>query len=62
MRSGLWQSDTWGEPTAVPSFAATLVAHAKTRLPAQPVGNTGVKSLCWGFKFYMLIAVQGAPT
>ena len=31
MRSGLWQPDTWGEPTAVPSFAATLVAHAKTQ-------------------------------
>jgi hypothetical protein len=30
MRSGLWQPDTWGEPTAVPSFAATLAAHAKT--------------------------------
>jgi predicted pyridoxine 5'-phosphate oxidase superfamily flavin-nucleotide-binding protein len=29
IRSGLWQPDTWGEPAAVPSFAETLVAHAK---------------------------------
>ncbi|WP_213290563.1 MSMEG_1061 family FMN-dependent PPOX-type flavoprotein [Bradyrhizobium sp. sGM-13] len=29
IRSGLWQPDTWAEPTAVPSFAETLVAHAK---------------------------------
>jgi PPOX class probable FMN-dependent enzyme len=29
IRSGLWQPDTWGEPTTVPSFAETLVAHAK---------------------------------
>jgi predicted pyridoxine 5'-phosphate oxidase superfamily flavin-nucleotide-binding protein len=31
IRSGLWQPDTWGEPAAVPSFAETLVAHAKTQ-------------------------------
>lgn len=29
IRSGLWRPDTWGEPTAVPSFAEMLVAHAK---------------------------------
>jgi uncharacterized protein len=29
IRSGLWQPGTWGEPAAVPSFAETLVAHAK---------------------------------
>jgi len=29
IRSGLWQPDTWGEAAAVPSFAETLVAHAK---------------------------------
>lgn len=31
IRSGLWQPDTWGEPSAVPSFAETLVAHANTQ-------------------------------
>jgi len=29
IRSGLWRPDTWGDPTAVPSFAEMLVAHAK---------------------------------
>jgi PPOX class probable FMN-dependent enzyme len=29
IRSRLWQPDTWGKPTAVPSFAEMLVAHAK---------------------------------
>jgi PPOX class probable FMN-dependent enzyme len=28
IRSGLWQPDTWPETGCVPSFAATLVAHA----------------------------------
>ena len=27
--SGLWRPNTWGDPTAVPSFAEMLVAHAK---------------------------------
>ena len=29
IRSGLWRPDTWGDPTAVPSVAEMLVAHAK---------------------------------
>ncbi|MEH2560315.1 PPOX class probable FMN-dependent enzyme [Bradyrhizobium algeriense] len=31
IRSGLWQPHTWGESSAVPTFAETLVAHAKTQ-------------------------------
>jgi uncharacterized protein len=39
IRSGLWRPDTWGDPTAVPSFAEMLVAHAKPQKSVDQMQN-----------------------
>jgi predicted pyridoxine 5'-phosphate oxidase superfamily flavin-nucleotide-binding protein len=31
IRSGLWEPQRWPDTTALPSFAETLIAHAKLR-------------------------------